>query len=188
VTLPANAAEELEEPLTNSGRPSGQRRRPVCMVLEATSRKIVAMRANGDTLEITGDGLKPAQSGLSDKAAPNIKIRRGAVIRVAKRPKTPGKSPNSPKSKALWWLSIHATAPSRRWWAVLILTRTSSTMHPSMAPAGFQFQALHLLRRAGKGLHPGHGHQRCAAVLRRRRHWQSTLGAEKLRRQDSTAP
>jgi len=57
------------------------------VVLEATSRKIVAARANGDTLEITGDGLKPAQSGLGDKAAPNIKIRRGAVIRVVKTPK-----------------------------------------------------------------------------------------------------
>ncbi|MBU1816786.1 MAG: penicillin-binding protein, partial [Gammaproteobacteria bacterium] len=43
--------------------------------------------ANGDTLEIVGDGLKPAQSGLSDKAPPNIKIRRGGVIRVVKTPK-----------------------------------------------------------------------------------------------------
>lgn len=57
------------------------------VVLEASTRKIVAARANGDTLEITGDGLKPAQSGLSDKAPPNIKIRRGAVIRVLKTPK-----------------------------------------------------------------------------------------------------
>jgi len=57
------------------------------VVLEATARKIVAARANGDTLEITGDGLKPAQSGLSDKAPPNIKIRRGAIIRVVKTPK-----------------------------------------------------------------------------------------------------
>ena len=57
------------------------------VVLEASARKIVAARANGDTLEITGDGLKPAQSGLSDKAPPNIKIRRGAVIRVVKTPK-----------------------------------------------------------------------------------------------------
>ena len=57
------------------------------VVLEASSRKIVAARANGDTLEITGDGLKPAQSGLSDKAPPNIKVRRGAVIRVVKTPK-----------------------------------------------------------------------------------------------------
>jgi penicillin-binding protein 1A len=58
------------------------------VVLEANARKIVAARANGDTLEITGDGLKPAQSGLSDKAPPNIKIRRGAVIRVVKTPKS----------------------------------------------------------------------------------------------------
>jgi penicillin-binding protein 1A len=57
------------------------------VVLEASARKIIAARANGDTLEITGEGLKPAQSGLSDKAPPNIKIRRGAVIRVVKSPK-----------------------------------------------------------------------------------------------------
>ena len=57
------------------------------MVLEAGPRKIVAMRPNGDTIEITGEGLKPVQSGLSDKAPPNIKIRRGAVIRVVKSPK-----------------------------------------------------------------------------------------------------
>lgn len=57
------------------------------VVLEASPRKIVAARASGDTIEITGEGLKPAQSGLSDKAPPNIKIRRGAVIRVVKTPK-----------------------------------------------------------------------------------------------------
>jgi penicillin-binding protein 1A len=57
------------------------------VVLEATPKKIVAVRSNGENFEITGDGLKPAQSGLSDKAAPNIKLRRGAVIRVVKTPK-----------------------------------------------------------------------------------------------------
>ena len=54
------------------------------MVLDANPKKITAVRQNGETLEITGEGLKPAQSGLSDKAPPNIKVRRGAVIRVAK--------------------------------------------------------------------------------------------------------
>ncbi|MDP3605384.1 MAG: penicillin-binding transpeptidase domain-containing protein, partial [Polaromonas sp.] len=57
------------------------------VVLEAGPKKIVAVRQNSETIEITGDGLKPAQSGLSDKAAPNIKIRRGALIRVTKTPK-----------------------------------------------------------------------------------------------------
>lgn len=57
------------------------------VVQEATPKRILAMRQNGESVEITGEGLKPAQSGLSDKAAPNIKIRRGAVIRVVKTPK-----------------------------------------------------------------------------------------------------
>ena len=57
------------------------------VVLKATPKQIDAVRANGDPVQITGEGLKPAQSGLSDKAPPNIKIRRGAVIRVVKTPK-----------------------------------------------------------------------------------------------------
>ncbi len=57
------------------------------IVLEANSKKIRAVRQNGESLDITGEGLKPAQSGLSEKAPPNIKIRRGAIIRVAKTPK-----------------------------------------------------------------------------------------------------
>jgi penicillin-binding protein 1A len=57
------------------------------VVLEASAKKIQAIRQNGEIIEITGDGLKPAQSGLSDKAAANIRIRRGAVIRVVQTPK-----------------------------------------------------------------------------------------------------
>jgi penicillin-binding protein 1A len=57
------------------------------VVLEANPKKIVAMRLNNERVEIVGEGLRPAQSGLSDKAPPKIKIRRGAVIRVAKTPK-----------------------------------------------------------------------------------------------------
>jgi penicillin-binding protein 1A len=57
------------------------------VVLDADLKKIKAVRQNGESLEITGDGLKPAQSGLSDKAPANIKIRRGAVIRVSKTSK-----------------------------------------------------------------------------------------------------
>ncbi len=57
------------------------------VVLEVGPKKIVAVRQNGEQLEITGDGLKPAQSGLSDKAGPNIRIKRGAVIRVVQTPK-----------------------------------------------------------------------------------------------------
>lgn len=57
------------------------------VVLEADPKKIVAVWQNGEPVEITGEGLRPAQSGLSAKAPPHIKIRRGAIIRVVKTPK-----------------------------------------------------------------------------------------------------
>jgi penicillin-binding protein 1A len=45
---------------------------------------VKVIRQNAEIIEITGEGLKPVQSGLSDKAPPNIKIRRGALVRIAK--------------------------------------------------------------------------------------------------------
>ena len=52
------------------------------VVLQANRNKVVVVRQNGEQIAITGAGLKPAESGLSDKAAPNIKLRPGAVIRI----------------------------------------------------------------------------------------------------------
>ena len=57
------------------------------VVLEAGPRKVVLTRGNGDTIEVTGEGLKPVQSGLSDKAAPAVRLRRGAVVRIAQMAK-----------------------------------------------------------------------------------------------------
>ena len=56
------------------------------VVLEASSRKVKAVRQNGEIIEITGEGLKPAQSGLSENASANIRIRRGALIRIIQTP------------------------------------------------------------------------------------------------------
>jgi len=58
------------------------------VVLDASSKKIQVIRQDGEIIEITGEGLKPVLSGLSDKAAANIKIRRGAVIRVVQTAKS----------------------------------------------------------------------------------------------------
>ncbi len=57
------------------------------VVLEVIPKKITAVRLNGERFEISGAGLQAAQTGLSDKATPKIKIRRGAIIRVMKTPK-----------------------------------------------------------------------------------------------------
>ena len=88
VSLPATGAQEIEDAIDDALANHPDNGDVLsAVVLEASPRKLIAARANGDTLEITGDGLKPAQSGLSDKAPPNIKIRRGAVIRVVQTPK-----------------------------------------------------------------------------------------------------
>lgn len=52
------------------------------VVLEASAREVVVVRQDGEPFSITGDGLKPAQSGLSARAAPGVQIRPGSVIRV----------------------------------------------------------------------------------------------------------
>ena len=57
------------------------------VVTAVNSKKITAIRQNAETIEISGDGLKPALSGMSDKAPANVKIRRGALIRVVKTTK-----------------------------------------------------------------------------------------------------
>jgi penicillin-binding protein 1A len=57
------------------------------VVTAVNNKKITAIRQNAETIEIFGDGLKPATSGMSDKAPANIKIRRGALIRVVKNTK-----------------------------------------------------------------------------------------------------
>ncbi len=57
------------------------------VVLEASPRKVVVVRQSSEQISITGDGLKPAQSGLSDKTPPAKQIRKGALIRITQTAK-----------------------------------------------------------------------------------------------------
>jgi penicillin-binding protein 1A len=52
------------------------------VVIDASPKKVIAVRQDGEPIEIVGEGLRPAQSGLSQRASPNLRIRPGAVIRV----------------------------------------------------------------------------------------------------------
>jgi penicillin-binding protein 1A len=54
------------------------------VVLEASPRKVVAVLQSGESITVTGEGLKPVTSGLSDKAGPKTQIRPGAVVRAVK--------------------------------------------------------------------------------------------------------
>ncbi len=57
------------------------------VVLEASAKKVVVIRQNGEQITITGEGLKPVQSGLADKAPVAKQIRKGAVIRIVQMTK-----------------------------------------------------------------------------------------------------
>ena len=87
VDLPADAAgldDAVDEALAEHGD-SGDVLATV--VLQADAKEVLAVRANGDELRIVGEGLRLAQAGLSPRAAPNLRVRRGAVVYVTKTPK-----------------------------------------------------------------------------------------------------
>jgi len=56
------------------------------VVIEAGPRKVVVLRGDDEPIVITGDGLKPVLSGLTDKAPPHLRLRPGAVVRMVKNP------------------------------------------------------------------------------------------------------
>ena len=76
-SLDARIAEALEEHPDNDEVKAA-------VVLEAELKKVVATLQNGEAVTVTGEGLRPATSGLSEKANPKVRIRRGAVIRLVK--------------------------------------------------------------------------------------------------------
>ncbi len=53
------------------------------VVLEASGRRVVVTRGDGSSIEVTGTGLDPVRSGLADNAPPHLRLRPGAVVRIA---------------------------------------------------------------------------------------------------------
>jgi penicillin-binding protein 1A len=54
------------------------------VVTEVTPALVKAVLADGEAVEVNGDGLKFAARSLGDKAPSTMRIRRGAVIRLAR--------------------------------------------------------------------------------------------------------
>lgn len=57
------------------------------VAIEVSARKVVAMLQDGESVSISGEGLKPVASGLVPKGNPKTQIRPGAVIRLIRSPK-----------------------------------------------------------------------------------------------------
>jgi len=84
VTLPADVKgrEDAIDEVMSEHPDNGELMTAV--VLEVSPRKVRVVRGDDDPFDITGEGLKPVQSGLADNAPANIKLRPGAVVRVVK--------------------------------------------------------------------------------------------------------
>jgi penicillin-binding protein 1A len=54
------------------------------VVLEASPKKVVAVLQSGETITVTGEGLRPVTSGLATKAEPQKRISRGSVVRAVR--------------------------------------------------------------------------------------------------------
>ena len=54
------------------------------VVLDASPTEVAAVLADGEEVKVAGDGLRFVARSLGDKAAPATRLRRGAVIRLAR--------------------------------------------------------------------------------------------------------
>jgi penicillin-binding protein 1A len=84
VDLPADSKEldaRIAEALTD--HPDNDELK-AAVVLEASRNKVVAVLQSGESISVTGEGLKPVASGLNEKAEPQRQVRRGAIVRAVR--------------------------------------------------------------------------------------------------------
>ena len=82
VDLPANATDDdYEDALADY---SDSDELLVAVVLASSPRQVQAALRNGEKITISGEGLKFAARALEPKTAPQRRIRRGAIVRVAR--------------------------------------------------------------------------------------------------------
>ena len=96
--LPANAAEEdYEEALADYSDVDDLK---AALVLAASPRELRLVLKNGETITLSADGLRFAARALEDKAAPQRRIRRGALIRVQRDEKKNWQVAQLPEAEA----------------------------------------------------------------------------------------
>jgi len=84
IDLPADAAER-EEAINEAlrARPASDGLAPV-VVMQVTPKQVTVENLNGDHFDISGNGLRFVLPALSAHAKPAIKLRPGAVVRIAR--------------------------------------------------------------------------------------------------------
>jgi penicillin-binding protein 1A len=78
----------------------------VAIVTQASPKQVDAQLATGDTIRITGEGLRWVQAALASKASKELAIKRGAIIRVLRTDRPAGgDDDDADLSKATWAVS-----------------------------------------------------------------------------------
>jgi penicillin-binding protein 1A len=83
---PAALADRIDKALTDHPD-HGDLMAAVVVGIETNPRRVSAVLSTGETIVASGDGVRPVQAGLSDKANPNQRIRPGAILRAARNAK-----------------------------------------------------------------------------------------------------
>jgi penicillin-binding protein 1A len=86
VKMPAEGTPNEEELEERIGEFVDSRDLPVALVLAASRREVVAYRRGGETVRISGDGLKFAAEALDSRAPTRLRLRPGAIVRLQKLP------------------------------------------------------------------------------------------------------
>jgi penicillin-binding protein 1A len=98
VTLAVDASEDdIEEALADHGDADNLK---AALVLSASAKEIKAALRNGETVSVTGEGLRFAARALEEKTAPQRRLRRGAVIRLLKDEKNHWQVAQLPEAEA----------------------------------------------------------------------------------------
>jgi penicillin-binding protein 1A len=98
VELAANASEDdIEEALADYGDVDDLK---VALVLTASAREVKTALKSGETVTLTGDGLRFAARALEEKAAQHRRIRRGAIVRLQKDEKKHWQFAQLPEAEA----------------------------------------------------------------------------------------
>ncbi len=124
------------------------------VVLQASPTKVVAALQSGENLTITGDGLKPATSGLAATASPKVQVRRGAIVRVVKGSKGDWTITQLPEVEGAF-VSLdpfdrRGSSDGRR---VRLFEEQIQSRDAGLAPARVEFQAVHLFGGTRKRVH-----------------------------------
>lgn len=113
----------------------------VAIVLHASPQEVVARLATGETVRLSGEGLRWAQAALSVKAPLALALHRGAIIRVQRHDKPVPTDPRVAKAGKTPTPSFAPSPPASATWAIAQWPEVQSAL-VSMAPNTGRIKAL----------------------------------------------